>query len=308
MILNHRQSQSAKNGGQLHRKSNKNLKERAAMEISNLEKFKYIGLYGPGHKKNLPEICSVRRNLCPAMSRHFFPTLDSHLFVCFLSLFFWFSCAFSCSSEPAISQTGTSIHESASLFGMAAISNHDLHFSISAKIESYSDSIKIANEVSTYINYRSLKIVMLNETSSLNALELNFLVHLRDSITAKAARRSLIKHIRNALGNSTQTLVTCKVTECQSNQTNRLELSECTRIEWTFCCSCSPVVTALSSEAQSNVTEQQNPNGDSQATAEAVFSCDSALADASLGLRVSETSSITAAGVHPSPFMVAKTY
>jgi hypothetical protein len=69
-------------------------------------------------------------------------------------------------------------------------------------------------------------------------------------------------------------------------------------------------MTVLLSAAQSNVTEQQNPNGDSQAAAEAVLSCDSAAAEASLGLSgiELETSSITAAGAHPRPFMVAKTY
>jgi hypothetical protein len=56
MILNHRQNQSAKNAGQLHRKSNKNLKERAAMEISNLEKFKYRPIWAGSQKKTARDL------------------------------------------------------------------------------------------------------------------------------------------------------------------------------------------------------------------------------------------------------------
>jgi len=232
------------------------------------------------------------------MSRYCFLTLDSHLFVFFLLLFFWFSCALSCSSEPVISRTGTSIHISVSLFGMAAISN--LHFYISAKNATHSDSIKIANEVSTFINPRSLKIVMLNDTSSLDSLELNFLVRM--SISGKSAKRTLTGYLASALGKSTQelsTYLTCNVTTCEGEQTNVLELSECTRIEWKFSCSSSPVLTVLSSEAQSNVME--NPIRVSQAAAAAVFSGDGAAAEASLNLSGidSETSSTTAAGAPP---------
>ena len=223
----------------------------------------------------------------------------------------WFTCAFVCSSEPAVSQTGTSIHESASPFGMAekTITTNDAQFSISAKIASHSDSIKIANAVSTFFNDRSSKIVMLNETLSINALELKFLARM--SITAKSARTTLNGHLTNALGVGTQTLLTVNVKTCSAEQANSLELSECTRIEWKFYCPSSPVLTVLSSKAQSNVTEQpQNPRGVGQAAAAAVFSCYGAADEASLNLSVieSETSSMTAAGAYPRPFMVAKTY
>jgi hypothetical protein len=181
---------------------------------------------------------------------------------------------------------------------MAAISN--LHFYISAKNATHSDSIKIANEVSTFINPRSLKIVMLNDTSSLDSLELNFLVRM--SISGKSAKRTLTGYLASALGKSTQelsTYLTCNVTTCEGEQTNVLELSECTRIEWKFSCSSSPVLTVLSSEAQSNVME--NPIRVSQVAAAAVFSRDGAAAEASLNLSGidSETSSTTAAGAPP---------
>ena len=243
------------------------------------------------------------------MSRHFFIALDSRLFVFFLCLVFWFSCAFSCSSEPVTSQTRTSIHESASLFAMA----QDLNFSISVKNVSQPDLIIIANEVSTFINNRSSKIVVLNEISSLNALDLNVLVRMNCS-QPKTVKRTLMGYFGNAFTRINRDItkhLTCNVTICESEQTKRLELSDCKQIVWNFCCSSSPVLTVLSSEAQSNVTEQQqNPNGVGQAAAAAVFSCDGAAAEASLNLSgiESETSSMTAAGANPRPFMVAKTY
>jgi hypothetical protein len=228
------------------------------------------------------------------------PCFDSHLFVL---LFFWFSCAFSCSSEPAIRQTGT---DSASIFGMTAITNHDLRFCISAKNVLHSDSIKLANEVSIFINRRSLKIVMLNETLSPNALDFHFLVRM--STSGSSARKTLLGYLYNALSKNSQTLLSLDVMKCNSEQTNRLDISECTRIEWKFCSSSSPVVTVLSSEAKSIVTEQLNPNGENWAAAEAVFSCGGAAAKVSLGrLSELEASSITAAGVYPRPFMVAET-
>jgi hypothetical protein len=269
-------------------------------------KFKYralIAAFGPDHNLYLeygPYLSALiaafgpDHNLIWNSKEIHGPCMISRpLFI--LSLFFWF--------EPAISQTGTSIHESASLFGMASIYN--LHFSINAKNASHLDSIKIAKEVSTFINRRSSKIVILNETLSLNALELHFLVRM--SISGSSAKKTLTRYLILALGKNTQVHLTCDVKTCQSEQTNRLEFSECTRIEWKFCSSSSPVVTVLSSEAKSNVTEQQNPNGDNQAAAEAG---DGAVAEVSLGLRASEleTLSITAAGIHPRPLMVAKTF
>ena len=307
MILNHKQNQSAKKAAQMQRKSNQNLKFRACSNANFESGNSNIGPVSAGSQKavvliaRFGEVTVSSASLCPfrsSMCRHFFLTLDFHLFVFFLSLFFWFSCAFSCSSEPAIRQTGTSIQESASLFEM----ENNLNFSISAKNTSHSDSIRIANTVSTFINPRSSKIVMLNETSSLNALDLNFLVRM--SITGRSARKTLTEHLTRALGEGTKVLLTCNFKNCDSEQAIRLELSECTRIEWKFCCSSSPVLTVLSSEAQSNVTEQpQNPNGVGLAAPAAVFSCDGAAVEASLNLSgiESETSSMTAAGAHSTP-------
>lgn len=106
-------------------------------------------------------------------------------------------------------------------------------FKASSAAESVAKYSHLANEISTYINQRSSKIVIITEKFAGNTLDLRFLVRIPEGITPDGVKKFL-NGTALSRSNVEKRDTWCTVAYCDSNQIQLLDSSESAKIEWKF--------------------------------------------------------------------------
>ena len=103
----------------------------------------------------------------------------------------------------------------------------------SSAADSVADFGKIANAISSYFNPRSSKVAIITESAARDSLHLRFLVRMREGTASASVRKALTRSLTNHASVSKDS-IPLTVTTCDSEQKERLDKSELTKIEWNF--------------------------------------------------------------------------
>jgi len=181
-------------------------------------------------------------------------------------------------------------------------------FTRSSAADSVADYSKIANIISTYINQRSSKIIIIAQIAAREFLNLRFLVRIPEGTGSAGVIKTLRNHLQSYASVSKES-IKLSILPCDSDEKQRLDMSEFTKIEWKFPGASFQAATLASGDTQpQSKVRAFSPRNATEASswcwapapAVVLGSCTSAKADSGENVRV------TAAGTFPFLFLVVR--